>query len=67
MEHTESRTAFRLAVSYKGCIVQEPIATWAQISTPRFRRNQIFDFEAELLLMLAVLLGREIQKCPSSP
>jgi hypothetical protein len=48
MEHTQSRTAFRPSVSYKGCIVQDPIATWAQISTPRSEEKSILDFEVEL-------------------
>jgi hypothetical protein len=34
-------------ISYIGCIVQNPTASWAQISTPHSKAKSIFDFEVE--------------------
>jgi hypothetical protein len=42
-----SRMAYRPVVSYVGCIVQNPTASWAQISTPHSEAKSIFDFEVE--------------------
>jgi hypothetical protein len=48
IEHAGSRTTYRPAVSYVGCIVQNPTASWAQISTPHSEEKSIFDSEVEL-------------------
>jgi hypothetical protein len=35
-------------LNLRGCIVQDPTAPWAVISTPRSEEKSIFDFEVEL-------------------